>query len=121
MDITLTVWTEGKRCKIEEGKLSLLIIVLRLDPVQNLLFSNLTPNSSLINSSLHPSLDPFARCNARHKLRILISLVPQPLKYGTLHRPQLQTILRPHEIQDSKPINTGLIRWRSDDAMDAAL
>ena len=97
--------------------LPILIIILRLHPLDNLLLLclKIRPLAHII---LHPRPHPLPR-RQPHPLPLL--RIPQPLHHRTLHRPQLHVILTPHEIQHPESVNMRLVRRRRNDAVDAAL
>lgn len=97
-----------------------LIIKLGLSPPNDLLLISLTPRLSIsIDTRTNPRLDPLPCGDPNDVLLHLI--IAKPLQHGALHRPQLEVVLRPHEVEHTQAIGIALIRRRHDDAVDTAL
>lgn len=85
-----------------------------------MLLCQVAPSHSLADASGHTSLHPLSGCDA-HGAAIGGLVIAQALKYTADHWSQLEAVLRPHEIEDSKTVELSLVRWGCNDAMNAAL
>lgn len=85
-----------------------------------MLLCKVTPSHSLAHTPGHTSLHPLSSRDA-HGAAIDGLIIAQALKYTADHRPQLEPVLRPHEIEHSKTVELGLVGRGCNDAMDAAL